>query len=168
MPRLPAGPEAGTTAPAPGRWGAFQHGTPGKAGILQMAGVIPVYHVQFTVLPLQQGNGGVGAGGCLAQLFQGIALYRGQQDADGAAVGEDRHGAAVVFRRDLLYGVEHPVPDLGGSLRPLRVPQVQPVGEIFHLLRICPGDLPQVFCSHTPTQISRRSRHRWRGSFLGM
>ena len=41
-----------------------------------------------------------------------------------------------------IFSTAHPVPDLGGSLRPLRVPQMQPVGEIFHLLRICPGDLP--------------------------
>ena len=76
----------------------------GVAWVRQMAVVIPEHHPHLVPLRLNEGDGGVVAMRRLAQLGQGISLKRRQQDSDGAAMGKDRHGLSVIFRRNLPHG----------------------------------------------------------------
>ena len=64
-----------------------------------------------------------------------------QQHPDGVAVGEHRHGAALILRRDGADSPQHPVQHLLGRLGALDVPFGELAAEIGHLLRVLTVDV---------------------------
>ena len=93
--------------------------------------------------------------GRLADPGQGDALQCAQHDAQGRAVGEHRHGAAVVGGAHTVQGGEIAVQHILRRLAALHVPQVHAAVEVVHLLGVCLVQLvPRVILPHTHVDLA--------------